>query len=113
MYVHVYLHVHVCTCVRVSVHVYVCLSAVCVPWHLCGGQRRTCGNCSFPFTLCIHGVGLGSPGLVVRTAEPSLWPLLGFFKISWSPLSDEAAQCGALAVSYVICGLGFFLSVIV
>lgn len=65
--------VYVCVCLCVCM--FICLSAVCAPWHLRGGQRRI-----VPFTLCIHGVGLGSSSLVVSTAEPSLWPLLGFSK---------------------------------
>lgn len=67
-------------CMYVSVHVYVYLSVCLLSVHrgICVAVRGEVVGI-VPFTLCIHGVGLGSSSLVVSTAEPSLWPLLGLF----------------------------------
>lgn len=59
----------------------------CVPWHVCGGQRKICMSQLSPSTMCVKEMKLGLSGLGVMSlhTEPACVYCLLFLIFSFFP----------------------------
>ena len=65
---------YLCVCVYKCVYMYMCTNAyvhgMSMPWHVCGGQRTTCGCEFFSFIMCVLRIKLRLSGLEENTFTP-------------------------------------------